>query len=127
MEAYSIGQLIIQVLTHKMNNFLMEIILPSKIYRTTDSENQLPLPVISHMSHFISSVRTALCAHCFHVYLVKTFFLLVTNLAVDGQEDGFCPSYVILMTRNNTKVFYITQTDIRFSITKAVFYNDSKH
>lgn len=37
---------------------------------------------------------------------------------MDGQEDNFCLGYIILMYRNNTGMFHITQTDIAFSITK---------
>ena len=42
------------------NNSLVKITLSRKVYRTTDSENRLPVSVISLMYHFISYLRPAL-------------------------------------------------------------------
>lgn len=44
---------------------------------------------------------------------------------MDGQEDDFCTSCIIMMNRNNTRIVYITQTGIGFSVTKKAFYTDS--
>lgn len=74
--------MIIEMSTHQKNNSVMEIILSSKAFRTTDSENRLPIFVIFLMSHFISSLSTASNAFPLLVCdpsLRETMWLLLCN------------------------------------------------
>ena len=51
-------------------------------------------------------------SHCLCVYLMHIFYLWA-HIAVDGQEDDSCFSCKSLMNRDNTKIFFTNNTDIR--------------
>lgn len=109
MEVYSICQFMIQVSIHKT---LREIILSSKVYRTTDSENQLPVSVSFLMYHFIFSLKLCVFSHCLCVCLMKISIsqILGTHISVDGQKDGFLLSCIILIYRKYTRICFITRS-----------------
>lgn len=93
----------------------------------TGCGNQLPLPVISLMSHFISSLRTALGVFPLSVCLFHVYYIYWAHIAVDDQKMIFCFSCVILKNRRNARIFFITQTDVGdFSATKTAFYTLGK-
>lgn len=50
--------------------------------------------------------------------------MLGTHMAVDGQKMILCLSCEILMNRNITRISFIAQTGIVFSVTKNVFHTD---
>lgn len=61
----------------------------------------------------ISSLKSAVSVFPLLVCLSYVYFHLLSKLiAVDGQEDDFCLSSIILMNRNSTRIFFIIQIDI---------------
>lgn len=50
--------------------------------------------------------------------------MLGTHMAMDGQKMILCLSCEILMNRNSTRISFIAQTGIVFSVTKNVFHTD---
>ena len=84
-----------------------------KVHGVIGCENQLFLSIISLIFHFISSLRTSMgVSSLIHVYfLQKIYSIYWAHVSVDGQEDDFCLSCIILMNRNNTRIFFISQTD----------------
>lgn len=66
-------------------------------------------------NHFISSLDVFPLL----VYLMTMSLLLGTE---ECLENDFC---IILVNRNNIRIFYVAQTDVGFLVTREAFYTDS--